>query len=556
MSKTTPTASSSSNIGAIIEESLTKYEEQTKKDLRTHPLMAKLKPEANKSTAEILATFRTQVEQFKKFASGDDKLMKSLNPIVNVLCAFSSVIGAGVGLAFSPANVIFAGAGVLLSVAKDVIASHDALIEIFERIGRVFNRLEEYTDMQEMEAIKDIIIEIMVEVLKIFAIMTKAVEQGRTKRLLKVFFKRLIGRTDIKDALSRLDKLTQEEVKMVLAQVWKATDRIEGRLGTVSEGLNVVGDNVNRLIKDGKDREAHKNEEKRRQEIEETRKHVRDDKKWLSPPDPSTNQNKNIASHARRKGSATWFFKENIFIEWKSKSTTSLLWIHGKPGSGKSVLCSAIIKDIMVLQQKRLATMAYFYFDFKDTTKQSRHNALLSLLTQLSACSNGYCDILCGVYKEHNNGTYQPDTEKMVECLKEMLTLPDQPPVYIFLDALDECPKTSGVPPARKQVLDLLKDLVDLRLSSLHICVTSRRESDIEAALQRISSHSSISIQNQSGQKKDIEDYIKFVVYAESDTAMGEWSDEDRRLVIKTLTERADGISVATLFSAKHSADP
>jgi len=101
----------------LIEASLTRYEEEMKKDLRTHPLMAKLKPEACKSTAEILDVFRTQVEQFKEFASGDDKLMKSLNPIVNVLYASSSVIGTGVGLAFSPANVIFAGAGVLLSVA-------------------------------------------------------------------------------------------------------------------------------------------------------------------------------------------------------------------------------------------------------------------------------------------------------------------------------------------------------------------------------------------------------------------------------------------------------
>ncbi|KAF8266820.1 hypothetical protein EI94DRAFT_1732081 [Lactarius quietus] len=107
--------------------------------------------------------------------------MKSLNPIVNVLYASSSVIGTGVGLAFSPANVIFAGAGVLLSAAKDVIASHDALVETFERIEHVFNRLEEYTDMRKMEAIKDIIVEMMVEVLKILAIMTKEIKQGRTR---------------------------------------------------------------------------------------------------------------------------------------------------------------------------------------------------------------------------------------------------------------------------------------------------------------------------------------------------------------------------------------
>ena len=78
---------------------------------------------------------------------------------------------------------------------------------------------------------------------------------------------------------------------------------------------------------------------------------------WLSPPDPSTNQN--IARKVHHKGTATWFFEGGIFQEWKS--SRSLLWIHGKrtslwlpllnhpsltpvlaAGSGKSVLWSVI----------------------------------------------------------------------------------------------------------------------------------------------------------------------------------------------------------------------
>jgi hypothetical protein len=49
-------------------------------------------------------------------------------------------------------------------------------------------------------------------------------------------------------------------------------------------------------------------------------------RKWLSPPDPSTNHN--IASGTHQKKTATWFFEGSIFQEWKS--TGSLLWIHGK----------------------------------------------------------------------------------------------------------------------------------------------------------------------------------------------------------------------------------
>ena len=62
---------------------------------------------------------------------------------------------------------------------------------------------------------------------------------------------------------------------------------------------------------------------------------------WLSPPDPSTNQN--TACSTQHEGTATWFFEGSIFMEWKSKSSTSLLWIHGKRVS----LCSCAFSQIL-----------------------------------------------------------------------------------------------------------------------------------------------------------------------------------------------------------------
>ncbi|KAF8265076.1 hypothetical protein EI94DRAFT_1702752 [Lactarius quietus] len=261
MSKRSSTASSSSSLDDIIEESLKKYEEETNKSLR--PLIDELELD-DKCDDKILALFRAQVKEFKEFASGDEKLMKSLKPIVKVLCASSSVIGAGVGLVFKPASVIFAGVDVLLSAAKDVIASHEALIEIFERMAYFFNRLEEYTGMPNvMAALKGVIVEIMTEVLKIFGIMTKEIKRGRARRLLKEFLKKLIGSDVIQDALNRLGDLTHEEVNTVIVQILKSTHRIEGGVDAARAELKVVSDNVVRVMKDGKDREAHEDEKKR-----------------------------------------------------------------------------------------------------------------------------------------------------------------------------------------------------------------------------------------------------------------------------------------------------
>ena len=185
--------------------------------------------------------------------------------------------------------------------------------------------------------------------------------------------------------------------------------------------------------------------------------------------------------------------------------------------------------------------MAYFYFDFRDVDKQSRRDLLPSLLIQLAARSDPFCDIFSKLYKEHDNGTHQPSDDSLIRCLKDMLTVPDQVPVYLILDALDECPNTSGVPTTREQVLDLVKELANLRLPSLHICATSRPEVDIHDTLASLASYS-ISLQDEDGQKKDIAEYVRSVVCSDSVRAMRRWRDEDRALVIRTLSEKADGM--------------
>ena len=187
------------------------------------------------------------------------------------------------------------------------------------------------------------------------------------------------------------------------------------------------------------------------------------------------------------------------------------------------------------------ASMAYFYFDFRDISKQHWCDLVPSLLTQLSARSGPRCDILSRFYYDYDNGARQPTDDTLTRCLKEMLTLPDQRPVYLILDALDECSNISGIPSPRDQVLQLVKELVNLHVPHLHICVTSRPEVDIRDVLFPLSSHR-VSLHNQSGQKRDIEDYVKSVVYSDSEPIMRRWRKEDKDLVIETLSEQADGM--------------
>jgi hypothetical protein len=114
-----------------------------------------------------------------------------------------------------------------------------------------------------------------------------------------------------------------------------------------------------------------------------------------------------------------------------------------------------------------------------------------------------------------------------------------QLPTYVILDALDECPNTSGIPTPREQVLEFVKAVVDLGLQKLHLCVTSRPEVDICAALEPLAS-GHLSLHDQPGQKRDIDEYISAIV--RSNTKIRRWREDDRKLVIEALSEKADGM--------------
>ena len=206
-------------------------------------------------------------------------------------------------------------------------------------------------------------------------------------------------------------------------------------------------------------------------------------------------------------------------------------------------LSSRIIEDIMAQRKAVPAMMAYFYCDFRDEDKHNRRNLVLSIISQLCDQSKFCCEILSRVYSNHDKGARKPSDETLTKCLTEMVSHPVQGPIYIIVDALDECPNNCGMPSSQEDVLDLVEHLVSLGLPNLHICVTSRPEIDIQTTLHPLATLC-VSLHDQSGQKKDIADYVRSVVYSDLEQIMRRWKMEDKELVIETLSERADGMYV------------
>jgi len=193
------------------------------------------------------------------------------------------------------------------------------------------------------------------------------------------------------------------------------------------------------------------------------------------------------------------------------------------------------------MRKSRLALIGYYYFDYKDSLKRDIRGMLASLLFQLGCGSDGCWDVLYRLYSACNNGSEQPCNTSLAKCLGDMLELPEQLPIFVILDALDECPSTTETPSAREKVLNFVEELVGSGHSNLFICVTSRPEQDIQTVLNPLTSESRhVSLHDEIGQREDIRNYLRSFVH--TDRTMQRWKDEDKELVVNTLSERAGGM--------------
>ncbi|KAI0290375.1 hypothetical protein BC826DRAFT_1027337 [Russula brevipes] len=180
---------------------------------------------------------------------------------------------------------------------------------------------------------------------------------------------------------------------------------------------------------------------------------------------------------------------------------------------------SAIIQDIHRMKSSGLASLAFFYCDFRDDQKKGRRGLLSSLLVQL-------CDQSDAFLLGHGHGKHHASDGELVKCPHDMISSPGQATAFIVIDGLDGCPMTTGLPSPRDQVLELVKELVDLHIPNLRICITSRPEVDIVPILHPLAFRS-ISLHHESGQLEDIAEYVR---------------QGAQELVISVLTSKADGM--------------
>ncbi|KAL6815059.1 ankyrin repeat-containing domain protein [Trichoderma sp. SZMC 28015] len=256
---------------------------------------------------------------------------------------------------------------------------------------------------------------------------------------------------------------------------------------------------------------------------------------WLCDIDPSSIYN--TARERHEAGTNQWLITSEEFQTWE-RSNGSLLWLHGKAGSGKSVISSSVISYLKVKYASQPSTaLAYFYFSFSDVKKQEADGMLVSLIKQICANLPDIPKLVqrLGDYKTKGE---RPDTKTLERAL--LASTSELPSVHFVIDGLDECPLLNR---QREKLLKSLHYILSNAPKNFHIFLTSRKERDIELRIRGLlSPPERIEIDllvHQETLNNDIRQYIISTLAMDN---FEDWSVDIKEEVKQTLIKKADSM--------------
>ena len=198
---------------------------------------------------------------------------------------------------------------------------------------------------------------------------------------------------------------------------------------------------------------------------------------WLSGPDPSSNYNR--ALERRHSGTGSWLIGNETIRDWElDQGPSSIIWLYGIPGCGKTILCATVLEHVLESHARTPnVAVLYFFFDFKDIDKQQHESMIRSLLSQLSMHCASVSPVLETLYSTCMDGGRSPTLEALLETLHQFAAAFEK--TFLILDALDECN-------ARTELLADITEILSWKDTTFRILATSRREKGIEDSLSHL----------------------------------------------------------------------
>ncbi|KAM0238863.1 hypothetical protein ACHAP5_008552 [Fusarium lateritium] len=437
-----------------------------------------------------------------------------------------------IAVSYDPIHAALPWAGVrfLLTVATGDLDTYKSLLDRTVDIMEIICRnavVESFLGGSQSRAeqrLRDELIKLYTAILSYLVKANSYYKQGR----LKSFFKNgLLASSDFESVFADIEKAQAHIDRSVV------TFGLQEQLNTSSELKQMMrsfNTPINRWDQALHDIIDHLEGEQRRKLLG-----------WIS--DVKYEQHHEQAKSEVLKGTGQWLLNDALFVCWKNKSASSILWLYGIPGSGKSKLASIVIDDAIEAYEKKQASYPAYFYCSRNPAEPERSNParmLASIARQLSTPQRRGAILEPAIkeYQEEEKSDFMSGPLRLERSKSLILQLLEQyNSATIVMDALDECN-----PDTREILLETLEDLLKESSCLLKVFVTSRTDRDIT---YKLSNYPNVCLSSDRN-TPDIDLFIR------SETARliekghllrdSNRKDELRDLIINTLTSRAQGM--------------
>ncbi|KAJ5767256.1 uncharacterized protein N7511_004872 [Penicillium nucicola] len=244
-------------------------------------------------------------------------------------------------------------------------------------------------------------------------------------------------------------------------------------------------------------------------------------------------ENHNNIREQRTPGTGKWLLQNKSFNEWE-KVKSSIFWLQGSPGTGKTYLTSTIIDDIKdQLQDTRNSEgFAFFYCDKNERSRSEPQSILQSIVRQLSTTVNSPESAQTQLHELYKQCRKEGSTFSLSQCKQQIqLSIDIFDRTTIVIDAMDECDADS-----RDVLIDALKAFIAQSENSVRIFISSRPDPDIENQMENTPN---LPI-NASDNKSDIHKYL--IAELERITKKKRFVQNMKEDIINALLDRCQGM--------------